>query len=177
MKCFNGVKMNMQNKLIAVGLVLSLSGCAGVRDVNHKWCPPEVVAPVVVTERVNLAADALFNFDKASSTDLLPAGKATLEKLAATLKDGYVQVDKITLIGHTDRLGNDQYNYQLGLRRSETVKAYLQGLGVTAPITTSSAGETQPITNCEGVKPTPTLKACLQPDRRVAVEITGVRKK
>jgi OOP family OmpA-OmpF porin len=65
----------------------------------------------------------------------------------------------------------------LGLRRSETVKVYLQGLGVTAPITTSSAGETQPITNCEGVKPTSALKACLQPDRRVAVEITGVRKK
>ena len=177
MKCFNGVKMNMQNKLITAGLVLSLSACAGVRDVDHKWCPPEVVAPIAATERVNLAADALFSFDKASSADLLPAGKVTLEKLAATLKDGYVQVDKIALIGHTDRLGNDQYNYQLGLRRSKTVKAYLLSLGVTAPISTASAGETQPITNCIGVKPTPALKACLQPDRRVAVEITGVRKK
>ena len=177
MKCFDGVKMNMQNKLITAGLVLSLSACAGVRDVDHKWCPPEVVAPIAATERVNLAADALFSFDKASSADLLPAGKVTLEKLAATLKDGYVQVDKIALIGHTDRLGNDQYNYQLGLRRSKTVKAYLLSLGVTAPISTASAGETQPITNCIGVKPTPALKACLQPDRRVAVEITGVRKK
>ena len=177
MKCFDGAKMNMQNKLITAGLVLSLSACAWVRDVDHKWCPPEVVAPIAATERVNLAADALFSFDKASSADLLPAGKVTLEKLAATLKDGYVQVDKIALIGHTDRLGNDQYNYQLGLRRSKTVKAYLLSLGVTAPISTASAGETQPITNCIGVKPTPALKACLQPDRRVAVEITGVRKK
>ena len=169
--------MNMQNKLIVAGLVLSLSACAGVRDVNHKWCPPEVVAPTVATERVNLAADALFSFDKASSTDLLPAGKATLQRLAATLRDGYVQVDKIALVGHTDRLGNDKYNYQLGLRRSETVKAYLQSLGVAAFITTASAGETQSITNCPGVKPTLELKACLQPDRRVVVEITGVRKK
>lgn len=172
--------MNMHSKLIMTGLVLTLSACAGMRDVDHKWCPPDTpvpATPVARTERVNLAADALFSFDKASSTDLLPAGKETLDKLAATLSEGYIQVDKISLVGHTDRLGDANYNYKLGLRRSETVKAYLQSRGVTAPITTASAGETQPTTNCPGTKSTTALKACLQPDRRVVVEITGIRKK
>jgi OOP family OmpA-OmpF porin len=170
--------MKMQNKLIMASMALMLSACSSLRDVDHKWCPPDVptpVKPVVGTERVNLAADALFSFDKASSTDLLPAGKATLDQLAQTLKDGYVQVNSIALIGHTDRLGNEQYNYKLGLRRAETVKAYLQSRGVTAPMSVSSAGETQPTTNCLGTKSTAALKACLQPDRRVVIDITGIR--
>ena len=169
--------MNMQNKLVIVSLTLALSACAGMSDVDHKWCPPDAPVPVASTERVNLAADALFSFDKSSSADLLPAGKATLDKLAVTLSEGYIQVDKISLVGHTDRLGDDKYNYRLGLRRSETVKLYLQSQGVTAPITTASAGETQPTTNCPGTESTVTLRVCLQPDRRVVVDITGIRKK
>ncbi|MFZ1890866.1 MAG: OmpA family protein [Formosimonas sp.] len=170
--------MNRKIKLLAIGLSLSLSAVAGARDVEHKWCPPETPAPPAPkTERVNLSADALFRFDKAASTDLLPAGKQTLDELGNALRTEYAAVDGIALIGHTDRLGNDKYNYNLGLKRAHTVKSYLQNLGVTAPISVGSAGETQPVTNCQGTKPTAELKACLQPDRRVSLDITGIRKK
>ena len=65
-----------------------------------------------------------------------------------------------------------------GLKRAQTVKSYLEQNGVTAPISAASAGETQPITTgCIGTKSTTELKACLQPDRRVTVEITGIKKK
>lgn len=41
----------------------------------------------------------------------------------------------------------------------------------------ASAGESQPkTTNCVGNKATATLIACLQPDRRVEVDVTGVKK-
>ena len=172
--------MNRTIKLLTIGLSLSLSAVAGARDVDHKWCPPETPvppAPVAQTERVNLSADALFRFDKAASTDLLPAGKTTLDKLGDALRTEYAVIDGISLVGHTDRLGNDKYNYNLGLQRAKTVKSYLQNLGVTAPISVASAGETQPTTNCPGTKATAELKACLQPDRRVSVDITGTRKK
>jgi OOP family OmpA-OmpF porin len=39
-------------------------------------------------------------------------------------------------------------------------------------------GETQPMTEtgkCVGTKSTPSLIACLQPDRRVDIELTGTR--
>ena len=45
-------------------------------------------------------------------------------------------------------------------------------------ITAVGKGETAPVTkakDCVGNKPTPKLIACLQPDRRVEVEVTGTR--
>ena len=171
--------MKLQHKLLMAGVVVSLTACSGLRDVDHKWCPPDqpvVEKPTAKTERINISADALFRFDKASSTDLLPAGKETLDKLANAISTGYVSVDRVDLVGHTDRLGSADYNYKLGLRRAETVKTYLQSRGVTAPINVGSAGKTQPISNCPGTKSTPALKECLQVDRRVSVEITGIKK-
>ena len=83
-------------------------------------------------------------------------------------------IESILLIGHTDRLGSEAYNQKLGLQRAQTVKEYLQSKGVQSPISVKSAGETEPVTaDCVGNQPTAALKACLQPDRRVAVDITG----
>ena len=75
--------MKIQTIFLILGIGLSVGACSGLRDVNHKWCPPE--APVAKKERINLSADALFKFDKSSKDDLLPAGKATLTHLAEEL--------------------------------------------------------------------------------------------
>ena len=82
--------------------------------------------------------------------------------LAENLVSRQAHIDSITLTGHTDRLGSEQYNYNLGLRRAQTVKDYLQGKGVQAPISVASAGESQPVTTtCTGTRATAALKACL----------------
>ena len=48
---------------------------------------------------------------------------------------------KVLLTGHTDDVGNEEYNYQLGLDRAEVVKAFLVKNGVNAKkITTESLG-------------------------------------
>lgn len=172
----------MKNKMFLLILALSFSILAIARDVDQKWCPPEEKVVVVeekpVVEKINLSADALFKFDKSTIDEMLPEGKATLDNLIKQITEGYVSVDNIVLVGHTDRLGSETYNYDLGLKRAQTVKSYLEQNGVTAPISASSAGETQPITTgCVGTKSTTELKACLQPDRRVTVEITGIKKK
>jgi OOP family OmpA-OmpF porin len=66
------------------------------------------------------------------------------------------------------------------LERAQAVKDYLaktpelQGANISAV----GLGETQPMTKageCVGKKSTPSLVACLQPDRRVDVELTGMR--
>ena len=170
--------MNQITKtLLLTALATGLSSQAAARDVHHRWCAEEapVAQPVVAepqVERINLSADALFRFNQSDAADMLPEGKATLDRLAENLVSRQAHIDSIALTGHTDRLGSEQYNYNLGLQRAQTVKNYLQGKGVQAPISVASAGESQPVTTA-CTRATAALKACLQPDRRVTVDISG----
>jgi OmpA-OmpF porin, OOP family len=145
--------------------------------------PPVVVqapapAPIIQTvtiERYNLMADALFNYDRYDLANLRPEGKARLDNLAARLKT-LSGVEAIKLTGHADRLGGDNYNQRLSERRAETVKNYLVSKGVDSNLMqTSSRGESEPLTSqCSGNTRTKSLIECLQADRRVEVEVTGV---
>ena len=170
--------MNQITKtLLLTALAAGLSSQAAARDVHHRWCAEEapVAQPVVAepqVERINLSADALFRFNQSDAADMLPEGKATLDRLAENLVSRQAHIDGIALTGHTDRLGSEQYNYNLGLQRAQTVKNYLQGKDVQAPISVASAGESQPVTTA-CTRATAALKACLQPDRRVTVDISG----
>src|SRR5919106_975790 len=52
---------------------------------------------------------------------------------------------KVRLEGHADVIGSNRYNERLGLRRAETVKAFLVKYGARDnQITTATFGETQP---------------------------------
>ena len=170
--------MNQITKtLLLTALAAGLSSQAAARDVHHRWCAEEapVAQPVVAepqVERINLSADALFRFNQSDAADMLPEGKATLDRLAENLVSRQAHIDSIALTGHTDRLGSEQYNSNLGLQRAQTVKNYLQGKDVQAPISVASAGESQPVTTA-CTRATAALKACLQPDRRVTVDISG----
>ena len=147
---------------------------------NFKVAQPviPVVPPQAQVEILNLSADALFKFNGSSLNDLLPQGRNELNQLASVIATGYVSVNQIHLVGHTDRLGSESYNYQLGLNRAQTVRNYLVQQGTPAEaISFASAGKSQPVTNgCYDVKQRQALQACLQPDRRVTVKITGVKK-
>lgn len=57
------------------------------------------------------------------------------------------------IIGHTDSVGTEKYNYELGLRRAKNAAQYFRELGVKAAITVSSKGKSQPVapnTNPDG---------------------------
>jgi outer membrane protein OmpA-like peptidoglycan-associated protein len=129
-------------------------------------------------KKFNLSADAFFKFDGSSLNDLLPRGKHELDQLVTHINQSYATVSKINLVGHTDRLGSDQYNYQLGLKRAETVRNYLVGAGIPEHVISyASAGEKEPLSDgCFTVAKGSAQRACLQQDRRVSVEITGVEK-
>jgi OOP family OmpA-OmpF porin len=131
--------------------------------------PVPVPAPVTEPEKLTLSADELFDFDKAV---LRPEGKQALDDLASKLQ-GY-SYDTIIAVGYADRLGSDSYNKKLSMRRAESVKKYLVGKGIAADrIFTDGKGEANPVTGdtCKGNKKTKALIACLQPDRRVEVEV------
>lgn len=139
--------------------------------------PPPAAAVIVpipmapTTKKVSFSGDALFAFDK---SDLKPEGVAMLDTLVAELKGA--RYDAIVVTGHTDRIGSSQYNQKLSERRANAVKDYLVAQSVTASrIDAQGKGETQPETKpgeCKGAKSAKVI-ACLQPDRRVDVEVTG----
>ena len=133
--------------------------------------PPMPPAPKLV----QLSADYMFGFDKAV---LGPNGKITLDTFAKDTEG--VQFDSISVEGNADRIGGASYNQKLSLQRAEAVKNYLATTPQlqNATISASGLGESNPVTkpgDCVGTKPTKALIACLQPDRRVDVKMSGVR--
>ncbi|MBP6115337.1 MAG: OmpA family protein [Neisseriaceae bacterium] len=165
-------------KLSVLASALLLSACGSLKDVNNSWCPaPAAAVPAPASERINVSADALFKFDRSDLNDMLPEGRQILDELVSRINQGYVTIASIDLTGHTDRLGPVAYNQKLGLARAQTVHDYLKSKGINAAMTVNSAGASDPVTtDCVGNKATTELKACLQPDRRVTLDIKGVKK-
>lgn len=136
--------------------------------------PPPPPPPPAAPMKVTFSADSLFDFDKAN---LKPEGRQQLDKFAADLKG--VKYDAVAVTGHTDRIGAQAYNLKLSTRRADAVKAYLVESGIPASaIAVKGVNGADPVTrpeDCKGSKPTAKLIACLQPDRRVEVEVSGTR--
>jgi OOP family OmpA-OmpF porin len=136
---------------------------------------PEPPRPVI--QKLTLSTDVLFDFDKAELRD---AGKQRLDQLASEIKDA--QVDEIIATGHADRIASDQYNQKLSQERAQAVRDYLAGK-VENPnrVTAEGKGESQPVTGdqCRQMGPergsNKKLVNCLQPDRRVEIEVLGTR--
>jgi outer membrane protein OmpA-like peptidoglycan-associated protein len=74
-------------------------------------------SPVEV--RIDLAADVLFDFDKA---EILPKAKQTLAQAAQIIRERAKGVVRIE--GYTDAKGSDRYNQELSQRRALSVKAW-----------------------------------------------------
>lgn len=137
-----------------------------------------VDAPVArAPEKISLNADGLFRFDDATTAGLLPGGRQKVEALAGDIRRNFGSVRNIAVTGHTDRLGSDSYNDALSLARANVVRDLLANQGLDASrIHAAGMGKRQPlVTHCEGTRPTPSLVSCLQPNRRVEIEVTGDR--
>ncbi|HVS01502.1 MAG TPA: OmpA family protein [Thermoanaerobaculia bacterium] len=91
-----------------------------------------------------------FAFDRA---ELSPESRAALDELAAQLKDDNENVF-IEIQGHTDSVGSESYNEELGLSRAEAARRYLNmqhqlplhrmsviSYGESAPVTTNDSRE------------------------------------
>jgi OmpA-OmpF porin, OOP family len=142
--------------------------------------PAPAPAPIireVTKETFVILADTLFKFDKSGRDEMLPGGKERLQAVAQRLKS-YQSINTLAIVGHTDRYGSDAYNDPLSARRAVTVGEYLTGLGVKAgKVDTAGKGKREPVTtNCSTTAPREQQIQCLQPDRRVTIEVTGVVK-
>ena len=121
-------------------------------------------------QKITLDSKALFDFDKAV---LKPEGKAAIDSQVVGKLAQVQKLEVVLVTGHTDRIGTDAYNQKLSERRADAVRDYLVSKGVDkAKIETIGLGEKQPVVQCDQ-KNLKELIACLQPNRRVDVEVEG----
>ena len=112
--------------------------------------------------RRGFSADVYFDYDESTLTD------DTRNKLSrnADLLKSSTQFS-VTVEGHCDERGTNEYNLALGERRANAVRDYLGSLGVAADrLRTISYGEERPV--C-----TQSEESCWSQNRRAHMIITG----
>ncbi|CAJ1806783.1 porin OmpAII [Aeromonas salmonicida] len=137
--------------------------------------PEPVPEPVVVDKSFALSSDVLFAFGKST---LKPEGVAALNTLYQQIVDVQPKDGSAVVVGYTDRIGSDAYNLKLSEARARTVADFLVGKGLPAgKVAIEGRGEASPVTGtqCDGIKAKAQLIACLAPDRRVEVRVTGIQ--
>jgi OOP family OmpA-OmpF porin len=129
-------------------------------------------APVVVIEgapsglvgAIVIPTAALFDFDKAV---LKEEGKAAIEEYRKQLRPELSEAHEGIIIGHTDSVGDADYNIGLSMRRAEAVSAYLVSTGVdAAKLRELGRGETDPIASND-------TKEGQAENRRVEIVVIG----
>ena len=172
---FGGKTPAAAPRAVAPAVVAEAPRAVAVTPPSPSPPPPPPAAPAPRPTVTFFSADSLFDFGPAI---LKPAGQQAIDKFAADVRGGSFDVIKVT--GHTDRIGSNDYNMKLSARRAEAVKTHLvQSAAIPSDkIVTKGVGESNPVTKpdeCLGKKATKKLIACLQPDRRVEVEVTATQ--
>lgn len=130
---------------------------------------PEVAAPKVATE----AKPVYFAFGKST---LSADGKKALDAIAADIKLKGTSVSAVRVAGFADRIGSAAANEKLSKKRADTVRKYLVSKGIinAQVVETRWFGESVPATECPKKLSKAKLIKCLQPDRRVEVEVDTI---
>lgn len=135
--------------------ITSLKGCAdkdgdGVSDIEdrcpttkgtleNKGCPE--ISKEDVKKITQIASKIYF---ETNSAKLKPVSSGQLDALVDILKK--YDAANLVIEGHTDDVGNDDYNMELSQKRTESVKNYLMSKGILeARLTAKGYGETKPV--------------------------------
>lgn len=157
----------------------ALPECEGAAPAAEPTAAATKAAPAAKIESpmigVDLSADESFESGKA---ELSAGAKARLSELARQLNG--LAYDRIVITGHADRTGPAAANQRLSERRANAAHNYLVSEGVpSTKLHSSGKSSSQPVTQpdaCAKLK-SKKLSACLAPDRRVEIRVTGTRNK
>jgi peptidoglycan-associated lipoprotein len=112
--------------------------------------------------RRGFSPDVYFDYDESTLSD---DTRQKLSRNADLLKSQ--QQFAVTIEGHADSRGTNEYNLALGERRANAVRDYLSSLGVAAArVRTISYGEERPVCTEEA-------ESCWSQNRRAHMIITG----
>jgi peptidoglycan-associated lipoprotein len=130
-----------------------------VADTNQRSRMPDAATRATIQELLNRIQDAYFDYDKHT---LRPDAEAALKHDAQTLSDIIRQYPdfKLTVEGHCDARGSEEYNLALGDARAKQAEEYLATLGLPAnQLQLISYGKDRPVCNDQD-------EACWQKNRR-----------
>jgi peptidoglycan-associated lipoprotein len=134
--------------------------------------PPAVDTPATIYARTSLdelnrsgaLADVSFEYDQAALSD---QARATLQRNAEWMNTDFRRTARVSIEGHADSRGTNEYNLALGERRAAAVRDYLVSLGVTADrVNIVSKGEEDPVCREE-------MESCWSRNRRGHFIITA----
>jgi peptidoglycan-associated lipoprotein len=123
---------------------------------------PDAATRARIQDLLNRIQDAYFDYDKHT---LRPDAESALQKDAQTLAEILHQYPgyKLTVEGHCDERGSEEYNLALGDARAKQTREYLAGLGVASnQLQVVSYGKDRP--DC-----TDHDEACWQKNRRAHI--------
>jgi peptidoglycan-associated lipoprotein len=122
--------------------MIVLAGCSSKSATTPEQTTAEPPAPVPTTTTAPgpVLGDVFFDFD---SSALSTEAQEQLKQNASWMQSNTAQ--SVTIEGHCDERGTDEYNIALGERRANSAKEYLVTLGAgSAKISTVSYGEERP---------------------------------
>ncbi len=119
---------------------------------------------VAVAGHASAPVPITFVYDEATFT---PVGRKEAATLTAFLRQRHL--DSVTLTGHADSRGSDDYNMELSRQRLETVARFLREAGYTGKLVLVPKGKQEPFLSAERDR-LPTEEA-FQLDRRVELRL------
>jgi outer membrane protein OmpA-like peptidoglycan-associated protein len=140
-QALGGAAQNLQGSIVDLQFN-TLDLAFNVEDIGGKT--QDLAVKETATEiHIELAADVLFEFDKAV---ILPKAEETLRQAAAVIGEKAAN-STVRIEGHTDAKGDDNYNQKLSERRAKAVKDWFVNKGGLKKVKfkTQGLGEQQPV--------------------------------
>ena len=125
---------------------------------------PTKAAAAPMREALLPPAPITFVYDK---TDFTPAGREGAAVLSGFLRQQ--KLDSVTLSGHADERGSDEYNMELSRRRLDSVARYLREAGYAGKLVLVPKGKSEPFLSPDRWKLS--REDALQLDRRVELHL------
>jgi outer membrane protein OmpA-like peptidoglycan-associated protein len=101
--------------------------CPNEPGVPPDGCPQKYKLVVVTEKKIELKQTVYFDFNKAT---IKPVSYPLLDDVAQALKDN--PKIKVEVQGHTDSVGDDNFNLKLSQKRAESVRNYLIKKGISS---------------------------------------------
>lgn len=157
--------------------VHTISRVAEATDCVTALTPQPAIPVASNTQQLQLAGDTLFAFNRSDRAGLTLQGLRAIDLLMNQIRNEFSRVDSIHVIGHADPIGDARANEILSTARAKTIRDYIamrnDNIG---RITSEGRGERELLVSQCGDQQTAASIACNQPNRRVAVEVTGLKR-